>query len=76
VVSRSGTLTYEPSISLRAAASASQPASASAAIPSSAPIFVDALRLFNADEDTHAIVLIGEIGGNAERPPRPTSART
>jgi len=27
---------------------------------------VDALRLFNADPDTHAIVMIGEIGGTAE----------
>jgi succinyl-CoA synthetase alpha subunit len=28
--------------------------------------FIDALRLFQADPDTHAVVLIGEIGGNAE----------
>jgi succinyl-CoA synthetase alpha subunit len=28
--------------------------------------FVDAIDLFNADPDTHAIVMIGEIGGNAE----------
>ncbi len=27
---------------------------------------MDALTLFNADPDTHAIVMIGEIGGNAE----------
>jgi succinyl-CoA synthetase alpha subunit len=27
---------------------------------------VDAIELFNADPDTHAIVMIGEIGGNAE----------
>jgi succinyl-CoA synthetase alpha subunit len=27
---------------------------------------VDAIQLFNADPDTHAIVMIGEIGGNAE----------
>jgi succinyl-CoA synthetase alpha subunit len=28
--------------------------------------FLDAVRMFNEDPDTHAIVLIGEIGGNAE----------
>ena len=28
--------------------------------------FLDAIELFNADPDTHAIVMIGEIGGNAE----------
>ena len=50
----------------RAWASASRRASASAAIPSSAPRIIDAIKLFNDDPDTHAIVMIGEIGGNAE----------
>ena len=46
--------------------SGSRPASASAAIRSSAPNFVDALRLFQDDPDTEAVILIGEIGGTAE----------
>ena len=67
VVSRSGTLTYEVVGQLtRARHRPVDAASASAAIPSTAPAFVDVLRLFNADPETRAIMMIGEIGGTAE----------
>ncbi len=66
VVSRSGTLTYEAVGQLTRWGLASPLASALAAIRLSAPRFMDALSLFNDDPDTHAIVMIGEIGGNAE----------
>ena len=45
---------------------ARRPASGSAAIRSSGRSFIDALALFNADPDTEAVVMIGEIGGTAE----------
>ena len=52
--------------SSRGSASGNPLASASAAIRSSARRFSTPIRMFNDDPDTHAIVMIGEIGGNAE----------
>ena len=46
--------------------SASPPASASAATPSSAPRHIDCLAAFEDDPETELIVMIGEIGGDAE----------
>ena len=37
--------------------------------------FVDALGLFQADPETEAIIMIGEIGGTADRDGRPSSSR-
>jgi succinyl-CoA synthetase alpha subunit len=66
VVSRSGTLTYEAVFQTTNAASARPPRSASAAIPVNGTNFIDVLELFLADEATKSIIMIGEIGGDAE----------
>jgi succinyl-CoA synthetase alpha subunit len=67
VVSRSGTLTYEAVYQLdRRRHRPVAPASASAATRSTAPRTSTSSRLFNDDPDTHGIIMIGEIGGNAE----------
>ena len=68
IVSKSGTLTYEAIHQLsRLGYRSDRRASASAAIRSSAPRFIDALTMFAADDDTDAVIMIGEIGGNAEQ---------
>ncbi len=66
VVSRSGTLTYEI-VALLSKNGLGQ--SASLGIGGDAVIgtsFVDVLELFEKDPNTHAVVLVGEIGGTAE----------
>jgi len=66
VVSRSGTLTYEAVGQLTALNIGQSTCIGIGGDPIIGTDFVDAIRLFNEDPDTHAIVMIGEIGGNAE----------
>ena len=66
VVSRSGTLTYEAVGQLTKLGIGQSTCIGIGGDPIIGTTFVDALKLFNNDPDTHAIVMIGEIGGNAE----------
>ena len=66
VVSRSGTLTYEAVGQLTRLGIGQSTCIGIGGDPIIGTSFVDALRLFNEDAETHAIVMIGEIGGNAE----------
>jgi succinyl-CoA synthetase alpha subunit len=66
VVSRSGTLTYEAVGQLTKLGIGQSTCIGIGGDPIIGTNFLDALRLFNDDPDTHAIVMIGEIGGNAE----------
>ena len=66
VVSRSGTLTYEAVGQLTALGIGQSTCIGIGGDPIIGTTFTDAITLFNNDPDTHAIVMIGEIGGNAE----------
>jgi succinyl-CoA synthetase alpha subunit len=66
VVSRSGTLTYEAVGQLTALGIGQSTCIGIGGDPIIGTTFIDALKLFNEDPDTHAIIMIGEIGGTAE----------
>jgi succinyl-CoA synthetase alpha subunit len=66
VVSRSGTLTYEAVGQLTAAGVGQSTCIGIGGDPVKGTDFIDALQLFEDDPDTHAVIMIGEIGGSAE----------
>lgn len=66
IVSRSGTLTYEAVGQLTKLGIGQSTCIGIGGDPIVGTTHTDAIRMFNEDPDTHAIIMIGEIGGNAE----------
>ena len=66
LISRSGTLTYEAVAQLTALGIGQSTCIGIGGDPIIGTNFIDAMKLFNEDKNTVAVVMIGEIGGNAE----------
>jgi len=67
VVSRSGTLTYEMVVNLSRAGVGQSTVIGIGGDPVPGTTFLDALKLFEEDDATDAVVLVGEIGGTDEQ---------